>query len=75
MSMRIVPVSLRAMRGLVVVAMAFAAVSAYASPNYRYRSFCAGAALGVLLVLAAALFRAHAAEVESAPPDTSANQE
>jgi peptidoglycan/LPS O-acetylase OafA/YrhL len=67
MSLHLLPVSLRVMRGLVVLAIAFAAAAAYTSTEYRYHEFFAGAALGVLLVLAVCLFRAHPAEVEELP--------
>lgn len=68
MSMRLLPATLTAMRGLVVVALALAAATAYTNTHYRYHSFFAGATLGVLFVLAALLFRAHPAEVEDLPP-------
>jgi len=67
MSLRTIPATLRTMRLLALLALALAAVSAYATPAFRYRMFCAGSAVGVLLVLVVVLFRAHPAEVEAMP--------
>ena len=83
MSLRLPPASLRALRGLGVVAVVSAAATAYTPATYRYHSFFAGVTLGLLLVLTVMLFRAHAAEVEELPAnppdrkiiDKSENQE
>ncbi len=75
MSMRLLPASLRAMRGLVFAAIGFAAAAACSPVNYRYHVFFEGATLGVLLVLAVTLWRAHPAEVEESRDSNSGTQE
>lgn len=70
MSMRVLPATLTAMRGLAVAALACAAATAYTKPEYRYHQFFAGATVGVLLVLTFLLFRAPAAEVEVMPHES-----
>jgi hypothetical protein len=70
MSMRVLPATLSAMRGLAVAALACAAAAAYTRADYRYHQFFAGATVGILLVLAVLLFRAPAAEVEIMPHES-----
>jgi bacteriorhodopsin len=72
MSLHRFPVSLNALRALAVAGAACGAASAYTPASYRYHSFFAGATVGILVVLAAMLFRAHPAEVEDEGPDTQA---
>jgi hypothetical protein len=70
MSMRLLPATLSAMRGLAIAALVCAAVAAYSLPSYRYHQFFAGATVGILLVLIVILFRAPAAEVEIMPHES-----
>jgi len=59
----------------VVAALASAAATAYTPATHHYHSFFSGVTVGILLVLAVSLFRAHAAEVEDLPPAKPRGQE